>query len=206
MPDDAVLSKRLSRLVLTAFYGDRFFGPLASVQANIIEKNVMVDLQQRLQFYEEARERSLLHTGAIFYSQNAESGEVLGFIDVGLSLFDTRRRNFNLPRRADALPIPGQVPMPYLSNLAVDARARRKGVGRQLVEACEAEARRWGDDGAHPHLWLEASLSNQGGLRFYERLGYERVETTSGREVVRRRWSFETIDVQRALMQKSLLT
>jgi ribosomal-protein-alanine N-acetyltransferase len=48
-----------------------------------------------------------------------------------------------------------------LLNLAVHPRARRRGIGRALVEA--AGARR---------AWLEVRASNEGAIRFYQALGF----------------------------------
>jgi len=48
-----------------------------------------------------------------------------------------------------------------LLNLAVHPRARRRGVGRALVEA--AGTRR---------AWLEVRASNEGAIRFYQSLGF----------------------------------
>lgn len=50
-----------------------------------------------------------------------------------------------------------------LLNLAVDPRQRRRGAGRALVEAM-----------AGRRTWLEVRASNEGAIRFYESLGFER--------------------------------
>lgn len=50
-----------------------------------------------------------------------------------------------------------------LLNLAVHPRARRRGVGRALAGAM-----------AGRRVWLEVRASNEGAIRFYESLGFER--------------------------------
>lgn len=50
-----------------------------------------------------------------------------------------------------------------LLNLAVDPRLRRRGAGRALVEAMSGR-----------RAWLEVRASNEGAIRFYESLGFER--------------------------------
>lgn len=50
-----------------------------------------------------------------------------------------------------------------LLNLAVDPRQRRLGAGRALVEVM-----------AGRRAWLEVRASNEGAIRFYESMGFER--------------------------------
>src|SRR5690606_18140205 len=60
-----------------------------------------------------------------------------------------------------------------LTCLAVDAAARRRGVGSQLVAATEAWARRRGVD----RVQVAAALSREAAHAFCPALGYARVET-----------------------------
>ena len=167
--------------------------------------------------------------------EDASTGDILGFADVGLALFDTRRRSFRLPARPEGEPgfgLPSTSHLwcrPYLSNLAVDESQRRRGIGGLLVNACEEEARTWraelgatgaveagidsesGADGAdegvgglYSDVWLEASLDNTAALLFYRRLGYEFFGENTGKEIVRRRWSFESETVRRGILRKAL--
>jgi ribosomal protein S18 acetylase RimI-like enzyme len=212
------------------------------VQRGILSQDVLDDVARRLRFYEEARGRGLPHIGAVFLAEDTQSGEIVGFADVGVSLYDTRQRSFRLPKRPEGEQRASEATYlrrrPYLSNLAVDERLRRRGVGRMLVRRCEEEARMWrtasasdgtashtdgkdlwrvdaagggaassgGDDsaGGYEHCWLEVSLDNAAAVQFYERLGYEFVAQTSGREIVRKRWSFESEYVKRGVMRRSL--
>jgi ribosomal protein S18 acetylase RimI-like enzyme len=135
---------------------------------------------------------------------------------------------------------------PYISNLAVDERWRRQGVGEMLMRACEAEASAWPSEDAFDHVWLEVSTTNEGALAFYDRLGwvlrhlhltsisppsqpqwmlwgwcdgersppttphplarrrYEDAGQTSGREIVKQRFGFASLPIQRRVMRKSL--
>ena len=56
----------------------------------------------------------------------------------------------------------------YVDELGVDASARRRGVGRALLAACEAEARRAG----RSRLTLWVTMNNAGARRLYEGAGF----------------------------------
>lgn len=57
---------------------------------------------------------------------------------------------------------------PYLSNLAVDAKFRRKGIGQGLVRWCEQLSAEWG----HNVLFLHVDISNESAIKFYRSLGF----------------------------------
>ena len=178
---------------------------------------------------------ALRHLGAVYLAEDASTGDIVGFADVGVSLYNTRTRSFRLPKRPEGEPGYGTDAMshlqcrPYLSNLAVDESFRRRGVGRLLVDACEAEARMWdssaaastavtsagadamnsegvedGDARRFEQIWLEVSLNNDDALQFYRRLGYEFVGETRGKEIVRKRFGFESEEVKRGVLRKPL--
>jgi len=69
----------------------------------------------------------------------------------------------------DPLDIPFGPPQCYLKNLFVCKEARRRGVGRALLRACERLAGRWGFDA----LWLKVELTNHGAINLYESCAYE---------------------------------
>ena len=148
-PGDYLTCRRLSQLAVEAFYGEHSWthGPAMYVQRGIIESDVLLDLAARLRYYEEARYRELTHVGAVYVAQVEATGALLGFADVGLSLYDRQKDSFSLPKRPEGdsrvVASNSHELRPYLSNLAVDASQRRSGIGARLVAACEAEAASW---------------------------------------------------------------
>ena len=209
-PGSYLLCKQLAGLAVGAFYGEHAMmdGPLAYAQRAVITENVLQDLSSRLKFYEEARDRELPHVGAVLMVEDRRTGNVLGFADVGVHTHDRDALTFLLPKRPEGADDgPGSCERrPYISNLAVSESARRRGVGRFLMEACEREARTWGDDA----VWLEVSLSNTGGQAFYEQLGYLQEASTRGREVIKKQaapflTTFESNEVERRLLRKPLV-
>jgi ribosomal protein S18 acetylase RimI-like enzyme len=60
----------------------------------------------------------------------------------------------------------------YIDILAVLPEAQHRGIGRQLLDFAEAEARRLG----LPALRLFTNVKMTENLRFYPRLGYRRIE------------------------------
>lgn len=68
-----------------------------------------------------------------------------------------------------------------ISNVAVDEKFRRRGIGRDLMEAATAEAR------ARGASWLVLNVRphNEAAITLYERLGFQKVDTEMG--YVRRR-------------------
>ena len=73
-------------------------GPLMRVQRNLVEAEVLHDLGVRLQFYDEARDRELPHVGSVLFAED-DAGDVCGFIDVGMTVYDPGRARFALPNR-----------------------------------------------------------------------------------------------------------
>jgi len=65
---------------------------------------------------------------AVFAAEDPLTGAVVGAVEMILLPYP-------------ALPSPE---VPYLFNLCVDKRNRARGLGRRLVDACEAQAREWG--------------------------------------------------------------
>lgn len=93
-----------------------------------------------------------------------------------------------LKQRFGALPSSQQaaLPEPAFSILAIatDPRRRQSGVGRALMGAAEAEARRLG----FRRMNLTVEASNTGAIRFYEALGWRQVETKAGWQGEMERW------------------
>lgn len=57
----------------------------------------------------------------------------------------------------------------WIATIGVAPDFRRRGIGRQLLRACEARLKT-------PRLRLSVRASNGGAIRLYEQEGYERVE------------------------------
>ena len=224
---------------------DETYGPprpftISWAQRAVLDATASSDLYARLFYYETAREEGQ-PLGAIFVARRQpqsnddddNDGEIVGFADVGASLWLPNDRTFRLPvtpelRRVatsgtsatDGQPAEGVELRPYLSNLVVDRTMRRCGVGRRLVEACEVEAREWmddalsvggsggggGDGGRRREMWLEVTESNEAAVGFYGALGYEIDGRTSGSEVEGdgKGGGFRMVDVERCTMRKVL--
>jgi ribosomal protein S18 acetylase RimI-like enzyme len=73
---------------------------------------------------------------------------------------------------AQALVRPGPRDL-YVSRFAVAARARRRGIGAQLLSACEAIARRRGSR----RLVLEVSPADEAAISLYRRAEFTQIET-----------------------------
>jgi len=58
---------------------------------------------------------------------------------------------------------------PYLSNLAVEPRYRQRGVGQQLLLACERLVQEWG----FHELYLHVLENNLPARRLYTKVGYQ---------------------------------
>ena len=63
---------------------------------------------------------------------------------------------------------------PVITNLAVRADSRKLGLGRQLVQTVCDSIQSW-EDCDFKEVVLQVEEDNIGGIRFYERLGFETV-------------------------------
>ncbi len=97
-----------------------------------------------------------VHTFYVACCMEDKEEKVIGFVDV-----DKREGK----KLSDA-------PRPYLSDLAVHSKYRRMGVAKALIHNCEEESIRWGED----CLYLRVDKKNDGGLKMYEGLNYEKQE------------------------------
>ena len=205
-------SKRLTRFMMDATYGTCQPLTAAWAQRGLLDAAADSDFFERLAYYEETRDTS--PRGAIFVAETSE-GTLCGFADVGASLWLPNDRCFRLPQSpdlrrlaesgigADGKSKPGVELRPYVSNVVVETAARRGGIGRQLMQACEAEAATWAASGQD--IWLEVTSTNEAGLAFYSALGYETDGCTVGSEVQRMAsGGFEMAEVERCVMRKAL--
>ena len=235
-------AKKLSRFMMDQTYGIacRPFSA-AWVQRGVLDATADSDFFERLSYYHEAQAAGRPR-GAIFVAQNGD--EICGFADIGASLWLPKDNAFRLPQDpelqrlvstgtgADGKRKTDIVLVPYVSNVVVDASLRRGGIGRRLMEACEAEAQSWTgvqESGCATDSrcsWLEVSASNQQALNFYKALGYAAPgalenqllqgtsadrqaiagipEVTHGSEVVREGDAFNMLHVERRVLCKVL--
>ncbi len=61
----------------------------------------------------------------------------------------------------------------WIATIGIDPQYRRRGIGRELLRACEAKLR-------SPRIRLSVRASNDGAIRLYEQEGYQRVEVWQG--------------------------
>ena len=60
---------------------------------------------------------------------------------------------------------------PYVANLAVLSRYRRRGIARQLLQACEQQALAWG----YAHIYLHVEETNAAARALYGSAGYTEI-------------------------------
>jgi ribosomal protein S18 acetylase RimI-like enzyme len=87
-----------------------------------------------------------------------DESTIVGFCDI-----DARPLKSTGPRKAT------YNPRPYLSDLAVDIRWRRRGIARALIHACEEKAFRLGFD----YLYLRVKFDNEPAILMYADMGYD---------------------------------
>lgn len=82
----------------------------------------------------------------------------------------------------DTPPVPSMVPRrrAHVENLIVDAEHRRRGLGRRLLDGGAEWARSHGAD----EMLLTVWEGNDDAVRFYESLGFGRVNTVLGRKIL----------------------
>jgi ribosomal protein S18 acetylase RimI-like enzyme len=93
-----------------------------------------------------------------------EDGELLGLVHV--QLYDTPPIAVMVPRRRA-----------HVDNVVVAAAARRRGVGRRLMEG----AARWARDRGAEELLLTVWAGNEEAERFYDALGFHAVNRVLGK-------------------------
>ncbi len=216
-------AKKLTRFMMQATYGEARPLSAAWAQRAVLDAAADSDFHGRLTYYDQARQQNRPR-GAILVAER-DDGAMMGFADVGASLWLPNDRAFRLPQSPDLQRLAdtgigpdgqrkaGVELRPYVSNLVVDPSVRRGGIGRRLMQACEAEALGWleacrvGDSAPCDGIWLEVTASNAGAMRFYDALGYEgEGTTTTGNEVQCEGAgsSFAMVAVERRVLRKSL--
>jgi GNAT superfamily N-acetyltransferase len=91
---------------------------------------------------------------------NRRDNEVIGFIECSTQEGTKYGMGESVPE-ADVRPV--------ISNLAVDARYRRYGIGSSLLRACEDAVKEWGYD----EIVLQVEDDNVNAKAFYEKQGFD---------------------------------
>jgi len=157
----------------------------ASLQRALLFEEIVGDLSRRLVRYQSMGQGgAALGCGRVLTAVNAVTGEVVGFLDLSLTLYDTAKQEFLVSEGPGlATPSPSMERRAYVANLAVSRGARRRGVAEALLQEAEEVARQWADCDT---LWLEVSKSNAAAVSLYRKLGYTvRLEDEGSAEVVR---------------------
>ncbi|EOD32567.1 hypothetical protein EMIHUDRAFT_230722 [Emiliania huxleyi CCMP1516] len=100
----------------------------------------------------------------------AEAGVPADGAEGGLPLLGT----VDLSSQEMELPTHGLTGSLYMSTLAVDSAHRKRGLGRALLRAAEAEASAQGVEG----IYLHVEAANAGALSLYRGAGYSAVQPT----------------------------
>ena len=95
--------------------------------------------------------------GVVFVAEN-DHGKLIGFAEVSL--------------RRDHVDGASISPVPYLEGWLIEARYRKQGVGRALIEAVE----RWATARGYTELASDAELENLLSIRLHKRLGFSEID------------------------------
>jgi ribosomal protein S18 acetylase RimI-like enzyme len=113
--------------------------------------HILHQSHERLSMY------TLLHHLSIDHRRD---NEVIGFIECSTQEGTKYGMGATVPE-ADVRPV--------ISNLAVDARYRRYGIGSSLLRACEDAVKEWGYD----EIVLQVEDDNVNAKAFYEKQGFD---------------------------------
>src|SRR5437867_225979 len=95
--------------------------------------------------------------GVVFVAEN-DQGKLIGFAEVSL--------------RRDHVDGASISPVPYLEGWFIEARYRKQGVGRALIEAVE----RWATARGYTELASDAGGGNLLSIRLHKRLGFSEMD------------------------------
>jgi aminoglycoside 6'-N-acetyltransferase I len=95
--------------------------------------------------------------GVVFVAENDDK-KLIGFAEFSL--------------RSDHVDGASISPVPYLEGWFVEARYRKRGVGRALIEAVE----RWAMTHGYAELASDAELENALSIRLHKRLGFAEID------------------------------
>lgn len=180
-----------ARVCIYAFF-DREPGtltnPIKSMQLGSLEDEQLRDLRGRF------GGRQLGRSVMLKAVDDAAGGAIVGFVELRV------RSDLKYGLGPDVAP---RDERPYLANLAVLPSARRRGIGRALVEAGEALVRdAWG----YEELILQVEDTNAGARRMYEQLGYEeRYVDPAGKKYALEGMKIKSVRCRKVGMRKQLL-
>ena len=129
----------------------------------------------------------------MFVACHINSGAVLGFAEVDASPLEENRNTGNVGKVGA-----NKINRPYMYNLAVDKRFKRKGIAKALIRECENFVRdmhNWRTEKVDvtmlqneeetntpvsvPQLFLRVRKCNSAAIALYEKLGYKEIDPSS---------------------------
>ena len=186
---DRMYMRMLSTLCCESFYGVQapldMLNPFALMQRGLVFQEIEHDLGMRMDRYIEAGTSPDRCCGVLLAAVDGE-GNLVGFVDLSLALYNKEAQEF-LVAKGPGLSIPGPdfERLPYISNLAVHPKFRRRGVGHKIM----TEAHKWAAviKGPASEIWLEVNESNRAAVELYTCMGYKVISVKKdAKEVVRK--------------------
>ena len=160
-----------ARILTDGFYGDSNF-----ITYNIERLNTFLSLEST--FPQPGSVVGAVHSMLVACRQT--DGKVLGFAEIDGR--PTKKEN--------------EAPRPYMCNLAVCPKWRRRGLAKALVVQCEEKALKWGKT----DMYLKVREANDAATNMYKDLGYE-VKSTKTEEM-RGKPPQSIVLMKKELMQK----
>ena len=185
---DRMYLRMLSTLCCESFYGVQapldMLNPFAQMQRGLVFQEIEHDLGMRMDRYIHAGTSPDRCCGVLLAAVDGE-GNLVGFVDLSLALYNNEAQEF-LVAKGPGLSIPGPdfERRPYIANLAVDPKFRRRGVGHKIM----TEAHKWAAviKGSASEIWLEVNESNRAAVELYKCMGYKVISVKKdAKEVVR---------------------
>lgn len=174
-----------SSVCIESFFGgpDRL-NPIKSMQLATLLDEQLMDLKSRF--------GGRAVGGSVYLQAVDKDGVMQGFCEVGITQSLKYGMGAGIPVRDER---------PYLANLSVRPGARRQGIGRALVQACEEMVQKWGYD----ELILQVEDANEDARRLYRQLGFEDLYTdATGRKYELSGMSIRSVRINKVSMRKQL--
>ena len=118
-------------------------------------------------------DRGLFVACAVPESSSSSMEEIIGFCSVDGRAPDPSCKIEFL------ITLAGTSPRPYLSDLGVSTKHRRRGIGEKLVYACE----QWTYNRGYKQLYLKVEKENKGAVSLYSNMGYSKTKLPWGNQV-----------------------